>query len=246
MTEFFYVLKNNTMHYRYAGFFHFKSLDTVPLFVEWLASVSVEYAWSLEKLGQINVTDQHIQWCIRTEVPWAKDWSNSMGVNGRPGKYLVNRKIANAGEKDAKRWSKIDCAKKGYDWMSSLLYVFKDCTKDTPDTHYGWWSKDGSTRDVKSLFGKHHDGVERDKRKQGRLKAMSFTQQLLVLWEENGKPRTERDCFKLLCEHVMLNKWNYLDGRMIRRAARWLWARADTPRFVDRMMAEFDEGKFDI
>ena len=215
--------------YRYSGFFHYRDEASIAPLVEWLAGNSLKYCWHPEKVDTINPTDQHLQWAMVCSVPWSDEWTNCLGVKGRLGKMLVKKKIPNVGDKSSKRWSKVDCAKKGYDWPAMKLYVFKH-EDHKPDTdaivaQYGELSNDPTWRDSVGKFVPKSEYYAQETVKK---KTKNFSKELVELWENNGRPETKRGIFEMLLRNFMCNRWSYISRSMVYRAAEYLYLRRHT------------------
>lgn len=224
---------------RYAGFFHYKNDESIEPLIEWLKARSLSVVWCLEHTHHVNETDKHIQWAIVTDEEWQTKWTSEFNTTNTMGKkYLVPSKTANEGSKSSKRWSKMDATKKGWDWPSMCAYVLKAAV----EVPHGIWHRDGHEEDVTKYYGVHAKNEEKKTKK----KTMAYKDEMLELWMSKGCPKKERDCFEMLCDHVELVRWNYVDGRSIRKMARWLSAQGDKLGFKERMMHRYDRGDFDI
>lgn len=191
--------------YRYAGFFHFKTEDDIVPLVQWLKANSLEFAGACEKMDSSNLTDRHIQWCIRLDHQWSDKWTKQFEKKGLLGKHLVEDKRANTGCKHSKRWSKIDCVAKGYSWRSSLNYVGKDVTN--PDQL--WWGsplEDDLGKD--DIIGKFHYSATQ-KREHRAKKPKAFFQICCEAYEEIGCPNDKMRVMEMLIDNCCFGKWMY-------------------------------------
>lgn len=211
---------------------------------------TIECVFSREHEDHENITDRHLQTWLRRTEEWTKKMDNDFGKNSRIGKnYLVPKKIPNVGEKSSKRWSQ---ESSHWKLQEAVMYVFKDQNPLAyEDTH--WWYKRNAAGEWElqrpdAVHYKYHEILE-PKRRQARMERASrktepFNEKLMRLWRENGEPRDERSIFKMLCEQAMGEKWNYIEGRMILRGARYIYAKTNNPAFVQDMMTAYDNGDF--
>lgn len=222
-------------YFDYSCFFHYRDHEHRHAVVAWVACNSLESVSSVEKACSENPTDKHLQVWMRRDAAWTKAMSNELSVNGSMGKYLVERKIPNAGEKGAKRWGKIQST---ISKLHSIQYVLKDggemfvhnveITDDMrspPDMVY-------ELRDVRRRRQTTLDGVPKKGPK-------AFYQQLMDLWEANGKPSSHEEIYRMIVRNCVLNKWNYCDARSIYRMATYVSLRTNPSSTEERLFREY-------
>lgn len=221
-----------TIH-RYAGFFHFKDDDSISFLIGWLRANSLEFAASLERMDSENPTDRHVQWCVKMDREWPERWTKQFEKKGIMGKYLVPDKKSNTGCKHSKRWSKIDCESKGYDWNSSILYVAKDVTD--PET---LWVPDGINKD--DVIGKFRYTEAQKCEYKKSLKAKTFFQRCCEAYEELGSPNDERRIVEMLIDNHCFGKWRYTPLNDMIMMARAILMKYHTKDQKQSLMAMYD------
>lgn len=220
-------------HYDYTAFFHYKP-GCHTVIVDWIRSVSLQAVMSLEHEDHENVTDRHVQAWIRLAQPWDQALNNALTKKGCVGKYLVEHKVANVGAKGGKRWSK---QRSTISRTEAIQYVLKD---GGPEFVHNVEIDEEMRKPpdkVMELRGKRESSVDKPRSK-------PFHEKLMEVWEESGRPREHRQIYQMLLENMVLNKWNYCDGRSVYRMATYIMLRVNQTKALDRMMSEYDRKEY--
>lgn len=229
---------NTVKFYEYSGFFHYDADQHWRPLVDFLQEESIESCWSLEHQDHVNITDRHVQWCVRRAEPWTKRMDNMLSI-GKLSKYLVKRKIANVGEKSSKRYGKIVSH---VPWLDAVKYVLKGKlpVEGQPVIPHGWSEYPDYTHIPASMYPPSDYKVQ-SKLDKFITKPKSFQTKLLDFWKESGSPRDLETCLRLACQYTIENKWSYYDNHQIARMGEWLAARVNKEKSIDAFIKWYND-----